>query len=238
MMTRKKNPQKIVPYNGFTENLEYDNIVEYDYDRQSHCEEAGCDTICRCTTIEDLKITKININNFVQYIAKKMKLVKSTPKHLILTYCIDRLLHIYQVYQPDCWEVRRGFGYYGEEVKGTYLNENKAQELRYIFAELVKAQNPIEFVLNQEYGYLLKEVENQRWTIRFVPLKNIHIKQEDHMRKIHRGKEEELYQNYSLPIGVCIKTDTKGHYRLIDGYHRYHSADSNNKKKVDIIINR
>jgi len=216
-MPRKKSEIRIPDMN---KNWHYSSGVDYDYDTYSNCEAEGCDGICRCSRLTNLRVTHVNINYFADSVSNNMNLNQKDPQHLILRYCVDRILRLHKAYESSVWNVDVCSSYYGEEVCGVSLDSDLANNLKREFKKLLIAKNPIEFVLKQEYDHLLPELENENWELRKVPFKNLHLGAIRHMQKINR-KESKIYENYIGALAVCLPAeDEPDHYRVIDGYHR------------------
>ena len=197
------------------------NGVDYDYER------SGCtcnDWPCRCTTIEHSWINEINTNDVI----KNLMPNKITE---LEKYCFDRLCYINKVYDKDYYEINICPGYYGEEVDGVYFeNEEKVLE------EFSKLQNLSDLkkilrILELEYGYVLKSIENSNSiTIDEIDKNDIIFPQEEYHRKLEK-EVIEAYTNYDLPRCVVTKQGSK--YKIIDGYHRATACLSD---KIKIII--
>lgn len=200
-------------------------VVEYDYAR-SWC---NCNaTICRCTKIIDTRIDKINITKVIN------KLFERNPcTGDIDEYCFDRLCYIFKVYDKNYYEVETCGGYYGEEIRGVYFEQeeqivNHYKEVTTLFSNIEK----IKYCLNMEYGYLLDVVENATSaTIVSVSPDEIKLPQQEYFKKLNENVIED-YTNRKLPIAICIKDGIK--YRLLDGYHRF--VANKNSDTVNIIV--
>lgn len=117
--------------------------IAYDTDRD--CESHGCDIICRCSTINNVRIISLNdpitINNY--------------PISAMNNYCIGRLLSIHGSYNINNYEVNTCSGYYGEEIRDvsfTYIHE-----LTRDVTAMLALDNDLEklkYVLLKEYSFL------------------------------------------------------------------------------------
>ena len=95
-------------------------IVDYDYDR-SGCTCGAEYGICRCTTITNTWISKVNAHEVVNELYRKHSRTDSE----IDEYCFERICHAYKIYDNDLYEVETCGGYYGEEVNGVYFENEK-----------------------------------------------------------------------------------------------------------------
>ena len=215
----------------------YRPYAEINYDRNSDCDYRGCDTICRCSRIENAKIISVSFHittvTCTQKIPTKSGAMRSKDYKFseVESYCIDRLLRLHKAYDPLLYEVVIENGYYGEEL-GTPKFVNKSVLISDIL-EVIQLASDIEkvkFVLNKEYSFLLETVD----TTSSVSIVNIELsklaKNVDYASRIKKQSEEYNFgetRHRPLPIGVVVKTittlsliDGSHGYRLIDGYHR------------------
>lgn len=198
--------------------------VTYTSNTSSDCVAEGCDGICRCTKINSVTIESIDISSIVHsafYMPRKKKNqpTLSAEETEILKYCFDRLLRIHKVYETDSWEASTTGGYYGEEIGKIYLCETTTGKIVSAMEALSKQSlaEKVEYLLEEEYGYLLDSVKGKEWSVETVDRNLINLGQEEYGRKV---KEEDLafYREFYLPRGIAIKSGDR--YRLIDGYHR------------------
>jgi hypothetical protein len=194
--------------------IEYENGTD-----ECHCG----NNYCRCSTIVNTKVTSIKISDLVTRIAGSLK-------DAVDLYCIDRILHIYKVYDSDLWNVNVCSGYYGEEIKDVTLCDMVAgdieEHLNKVLA-LKSLNKKIEALLDLEYGYLLPELADCHYSIKPIDKKDLDL-QREHYTKLDRSVVES-YIDYPYPRGIVLAKDSK--YRLIDGYHRT-SAVKNGSIKV------
>jgi len=209
--------------------------VDYDYDEGFHnhyeCEEEG---ICRCSTIENLRIEDYSIASLSEELLKIYNWdYKNIKKQPIFVYALERYLRIIvkkygadEIFQAHVYD-----GYYGEEVKNVNIEDTT------IIAGLahlptLNSDQLIEFVLIEEYGYLLPKLQNSVYTIETVLLKDIVIPNDSYVRKLDKDIIES-YKNYD---GIVAILDGDNH--VIDGYHRIIAAQQGEKKKVKVIVAR
>lgn len=242
-MARKKTTKKPIVVPDMRQDWRWGSGVEYDYDVLYNCDEEGCreDGICRCGRLINLHATSVNVEYFAQTVCDKMNLNKKDMKHRILRYCVDRIVRLYGAYKPEYWELETRGGYYGEEIGSITLVNDVANDIRSAIQNLLAVDNPIEFVLNQEYDFLLPELQDKTWVIAKVMPKQVYLGAVGHMRKVDR-EASRIYAHYTGPIGVAL-VDGMGdgipRFRLIDGYHRFVSMMKEHPKTrfVNILIN-
>lgn len=228
MKTKKKLTYEEAIIQVLTDNHIYN--INYKYDIEScTCHE----DICRCrniinTRIEDSYIDLTPISDKIsKYILDGIEM-----------YCIDRLLRICKVYDPNNWNIETRMGYYGGEVSSIKLDDKVVQEVMAAARELhdiKKNFKKILYVLVQEYGYLLDSLKDiSDASIDKVNLSDILIGQSEHYKQLDREVIKSYY-DHTLPIAICIAMcDDK--YKLIDGYHRIAAAIQQKKRKIKIII--
>lgn len=223
----KKDYLRIILKNNniINKDFQLSSIVEYDYERIYHCEEYGChenNDFCRCTTIEYPRITNINAD----------LLLKENFDEITL-YCVDRFFTYFGVYDVTNWEVEVCKGYYGEEIRSVHLiNAEKCEkELQHLLT--LTNNKKINYVLKQEYGYLLDELIGKRFKVREVNKDDIIIGQKDYNKKLNRvAVNNYKNRNNDLAKVLCLKNGKK--WQLIDGYHRF---AAHNNEIIKIISN-
>jgi hypothetical protein len=238
---KRKTTKKPIVAPDMYKNWKYGSGVDYDYDSHRDCEAHGCDSICRCEQLLNLRVTSVSVEYFARNICDDMNLNTKDMNHRILRYCVDRLVRIYGAYKPESWDLSATHGYYGEEVGSIHLEREVANDISSGIKNLLACDNPIEFVLNQEYDFLLPELQDQKWTIAKVMPKQVHLGAVGHMRKVDR-EASKVYAHYTGPVGVAIVDGAKSsvpQFRLIDGYHRFVSLMKEHPKTkfVEILIN-
>jgi hypothetical protein len=100
-------------YNGVT--------VYYDSDREN----CNCGSICRCQRIINTKIKEINVFDVTKTIINNYKQKLNEIDH----YCINRVLTILKVWDPDNWDINVSSGYYGEEIQSVELKYGIAADI-------------------------------------------------------------------------------------------------------------
>lgn len=203
-------------------------IVDYDYDR-SGCTCGAKFGICRCTTITNTWISKVNVREVV----KELYRYHGRDDSEIDKYCFDRICYALKIYDEDAYEVETGGGYYGEEVYGVYFGDE--EKIIKAYNELFSLTSDLEKILHclkLEYGYLLDCMKDVSSTyIAEVSVNEIILPQMEYFKKVDKNIIEE-YKNRDLPIAVCIRYGDK--FRLIDGYHRF--VANKDMERVSIIV--
>lgn len=203
----------------------HDSCIEYDYETEYHCAEAGCrenNDYCRCSTIYNARVTKVHPDGLLNKIGKFDELT---------TYCVDRLLTKWKMYESGNWSVNTRGGYYGEEIDTIKFDWASKFEPKLIEMLALNNNKKIEYVLQEEYGYLLDIAKEKNWKIIEVPAKNLKFGSKTHYRKL----DKEIVEFYKerkneLPKAICLLKNDK--FEVIDGYHR---SKANDKEMIKII---
>jgi hypothetical protein len=203
--------------------------VDTDYDYETHCDEDGCNDICRCRTISNARVTKVN----VQGVLAKLVGERQIPE--IDRYCAHRILTINKVYSPDNWNVGVEGGYYGQEIGDVTLDSKVAEKIDRGLHEvwcLKSNRAKIEYVLELEYGCILEKLEGCTYEIDVIGRSLLTFQQEHYIRLDQEAVAS--YKDYDLPRGICLADGDR--YRLIDGYHRVSGAIQT--KPIKMIVAR
>lgn len=222
---------------------------DYTYNTEYSCETHGCNEegICRCGTIVDLEVTKIDLSYLTQEIYEQLipsdrKSRKRDTKlsqllyggEVVDKYCIYRILSINKVYDPSFWEVNITGGYYGDEIDGVYLDKSVLSkiesECQKLF-ELESLSDKLRYVIELEYGYVLDELQDCEFELISIYKSYIDFKKlnQNHIKMV---KMEDLdhysIDNYDLPRGI-VRGDSSGwipvdNYKIVDGFHRIIAA--------------
>lgn len=233
-------------------NIDFHYHINYDIEGEYDCSNHGCrdEGICRCFRISSINIETVDINSIALSIYDNLFNVKSTEykRDIKLNkilfgydketdlYFIDRILRIYKVYEDSAWETDFGAGYYGDEVYSIKLTKSKSNILSQKIEDLFSLQSlkeKCEFILKEEYGYLLDNIKDKNYQIFEVSLSDIVFGQENYQKKIDKNLDFYLDQNYSLIKGVCLKDNNK--WRVIDGYHRLSHTKLDKVKIIGIV---
>lgn len=152
------------------------------------------------------------------YFKTKPFLVKqsSTPLEYFI---MDRFVQHHPLLQdPNNWTVDK------KEKEAFFNHTDKISDLEaeYALFKTKKMTDQIDYLLNDEYGFLLPELSGGEWILQEVPLKSLIIPNEKHSKNL--AKEiiddylSQLEQGRDLIGGLFLP---RGEYfRLIDGYHR------------------
>lgn len=224
---RRKAKEKLPPKFLEHRNFSY-YISDYDYDIEKNCSEYGCDDICRCSKIENVRI-----NSIPCFFGEIQSFFKAFGE--LDHYCIERILNCFGIYDPDFWEPQIGRGYYGEEFEN--FSFNHANEVNSYIDNLLSLNfdyEKINYILKLEYGYILDSIKDKTdWSIKKVDKNLIKFGNEAYTSRLNRSTIIRYEKStYDMPICICLPVDDN--YKIIDGYHRF-SALEDNVKKIKII---
>ena len=235
-MGRKKKVQGPLPVVLVDEAFMYFPGVDYRYDTEvaeDHDEQCK-DDYCRCTTIENFRVTDVNTFEMAGAIVQTFHL---PPDMLSM---VDRVLRINKLYNTDAWHGHVCGGYYGEELDKVTLGEDVAKSTQKMINDLMELKTlteRVKYLLTAEYGYLLKELEDVTFEERSVDMEDITMGQMDHYKKLDTSVVE-TYTEYTGVVGVAITQPPSMKVRLLDGYHRVAAANKQNKQEVTMWIGR
>ena len=222
-MARKKLPQGwIAPtsldvYSG----IDIDYHSQYAEDHDERCR----NDYCRCKTIEDACVTKVDILRVVNQLMDQYE-------HTMFRYAVDRLARIHKMYDKSKYTVRVVNGYYGQEVDGVVF-EGWSELMRDVHAAYQLRDNLdalVQFLLTAEYGYVLDRLEGLAWKVVEVPVKDLRVPNDQYLGKV---STDNIEFDDTLPIGLYV--DSGENYVLVDGYHRYTNVRKQQKQTVTII---
>jgi hypothetical protein len=238
--------------NNYIKTMYYDNnnkidiqyIANVDYDGYSDCHSNGCheEGICRCYKIENAKIIgDIDRKDIRGYLLNKSKeLILKDEREIVIDnileddieiseYYIDRLITIHKLYDKDSWEILVESSWYGEEISGVVLYEEKSF-LKDFYMLYSSSQELIFYMLEKEYNELTNLVIGRKWRIETIDKSKLFIPQKNHYDNI---KRLDYYsdENYNLPRGIAVYDEYN--YRLVDGYHRVKNTD---KDTIELIV--
>jgi len=203
--------------------------VDLDYDIVYDCKKNKCSkNTCYCPLLENIKV---KINNYTAF-----DIVKSLWTNSSI-YDLEFILYynwLKRKITPNSFKVDTYKGYYGEEIGGIYL-DFFALGINYF--EYLSNKEKIEFILNEEYKYLLPEITKvKEWQVKKVNISEIEDNTEKELDinyiesfKIDRFShsiphEKEIYldiYNYINAFNpICLNNN--GKYRVIDGRHRFY----------------
>jgi hypothetical protein len=223
--------------------------TEYDYSDYRDCSAHGCydEGICRCGTIEDAHVVSVNIPSMVNeihanYFDNTLATKRNSTINNILggvskeidIYTIDRILRINKVYEPTNWEVQVCGGYYGQEIDDIILDDSVARkvedQLDKAF-DIIDLTERIEYLLMLEYGKILPELKDRKYSIETIERDSIIFGSDEHYRKVNtKSLDHYSDRNYTGIRGIALSKNDK--FRLIDGYHRSSTSENRTIKLV------
>jgi hypothetical protein len=218
--------------------------IEYDYSRVEACDhdERCANDYCRCTTLENFEVIKINHLKLVEIIKDRLK-----NDHVLFD---NDIIKICEKIKIDDFEFNVTGGYYGEELDSiTIDNSEIVKELADIFT--VKGYRKVKLkqilcnsekynsdldayvkkLLTDEYGYVVDVLDDYKFKIVEVDTKEIVFPQKEYDNFI---KVQELcdYKDIDDIYGLVRLFGNK--YHVIDGYHRINA--NVNKSKLKVIL--
>lgn len=214
--------------------INFQYVVETDYDTETNCDE-GCEPYCRCGRIVNAKVTVCDASQIAGCINQYCKFTNP-----VMRYCLWRLLVVSKI-DSDSFAVITTSGYYGEEIEGVYLEDEKLIKGINTLCSADKVSEAMEYVLSLEYGEVLPRLEDQTWVIKTVPLSCINLPTtRPHVLDEVLANIKYYEQGGDMPIGLCLPNGIlSGRYNLVDGYHRYfyakHKAEKDPHKTVAIV---
>lgn len=220
--------------------IDFHYCVDVEYDRNYDCISAGCDDICRCSTIYDAMVEYVDIPAVVKKLHKHLFSKQSKAEKEFNLYCLDRIYRYLKLYEPEKWEINVCNGYYGEEIDSVTLEDEKA--VIAVIEKFKEADNKLHFILNLEYGFILPEIDGKDYEVKKIPYSKIKINR-DYIKKIDTTSVElyreeinssERLNEYKNMIYMVV-LEKEGYYRLIDGYHRYKALEGEKKVKAIAI---
>lgn len=232
----------------------YKNLIEYNPLGYRNCIDNGCDLYgtCRCFSIYEVVIKKIDLTKITESIFSQINDIKSNSykRYKILTkilygyktdeidlYCINRILTINKLYDTNSWDIRWSKYYYGDEVSTISIKDeihNKINnEINHIYS-LNSIEDKIKYILKLEYGFILSEIDKKKYNISIVNSNDILFDQKNYKDELNRNGYEYYNDNsYKLIRGVCLSDGKK--WKIIDGYHRISSTKKTKLKIITII---
>ena len=208
------------------------NSIKLTFDRSYHCDEVGCGTSCYCSTITNCKITSIDVSDIVGEIYSiyfdnsdetkrdsKINSIFGISKDIDI-YTIDRVVRHFKIWETYKWHISVIKKYYGEEVDKISILSSIAKEIEDKLEKafsIIDLKDRINFLLELEYGYLLPELKNTEYTLLKVNKSELIFPVESNGKRVDHYSD----RNYFSIRGIV--TDKM---RVIDGYHRLLSTDS------------
>jgi len=222
------------PFEFFNKDFHYSSAVEYscEYDSPANCD---CSDLHRCSRITDVKIGSVSISSIVDNLARHLSRNHRnlSPMSKKTKYCIDRFLRAKKVYNPENWDIGISNGYYGEEIDGVHFHGGQKELNKELFKLLkMPFDKQIEETLKLEYGFLLPELENQKWVVSEISKSYLKLGNERWAKKI---LTDNYYNNDNMPEIKGLALKQGNYYRLMDGYHRILALED---QKIKIITNK
>ena len=217
----KVNYNKIIKH-SYRDEWEYGySIVKYDYSSVSGTNDYS--------SIVNGRITEINHLVLYENICKKYSIDN------IRDYCLDRFIK--KSLNTDVVSFVVSSGYYGDEA-GYKISDSFTEQLNLMIDRINNIDEDesllIEDILILEYGYILPELKNRKWSFhKNIELDRIHPAagmRHVQMNIVNEYKKQYEVDKYNL---VCL---CSGALRLIDGYHRYSAANQLKLKTIDVVL--
>lgn len=187
-------------------------VVDYEYDKD--CSECNSNDYHRNCVIVNFEIKDVNARSCVER-------VLSGVTDPILRYCIERILHIKQIYNQENWDSSVSRGYYGEEVDDVWFTGRGESAAMIGELEPLSDRDRVLKVLEYEYGFILPALQEiKAFTVKEVELEDIVFPNDHYVAKVGLGAS--FYPEWPYPLGVCVTHGQK--YKIIDGYHRLSTA--------------
>lgn len=212
---------------------------EVDEDGINYCEEEG---ICRCSVITETWLTSLDTQLMAERILAETRRMaagvpdkkygwdtanevgdrKATeqgipPFNEVDHAALERILvHETNLYDNEQWAITTEAGYYGQEVEAATLLHQRPFEhalTRYLHAD---SDGRVRQALEAEYGAhhpAHARLEGKTFTVDTIPLDKIHVGNPDH--------QVSRFEDYTPSSTAGVLLAENGHYRLLDGYHRY-----------------
>lgn len=184
----------------------------------------------------------LNTNCFELLVFKKNYYFKSKPFIVSLQldqlqyFLTDRFVqHNSHIQEPLNWEVDK------ENKTAFFKAKHLIAEIETSYHKFINQNltDQINFLLSDEYGYLLPEVSHGKWELIEVPVSSLIMPNVNHSKNL----SSEIIQDYLIQLqegkeligGLFIPKNN--YYRLIDGYHRLTALKQffSNEHLVNII---
>jgi len=217
-------------------------IIDYDSNSQvaeDHYERCAND-YCRCSTLHPT-INSFDYKEIANHIIESFKIKNEKTKNDILDVCSTLAI--------DDFECNVCGGYYGEEMDSITISnsiilrkldevidiqtarKNKLSKIDIVsgrvFIDDVKVKN----ILVREYGYLLDDMKNAKFSVIEIDTKDIVFPQKNYSKNLSVTKVSG-YKNHQ---GICGVVRMKGgKYHVVDGYHRITANLS--KPRIKVIL--
>jgi len=205
--------------------------VDYKYD--TDCSECDANDYHRNCVIKNFRIESVNMK-------KISASVLANVHEPILGYCIDRILHISEMYNTYSWDYQKSSGYYGEEIDDvTFTGASSIDERIWELAQMTDVERILK-VLEWEYGSILPILKTVKsFAVENVEIADVALPNDHYVAKVKVNSryEQGMYDEWELPLGICVPV-SNGQVKVVDGYHRVTKAISERAaiKKGDTIL--
>ena len=190
---------------------------DYDYDTHHPCQYgSSCcdDDYCRCGIIENTRVKSVPTESLIAELKESIE--KNRKWSDIEDYCIGRLFTSNKLWDTDSYSLKVCGGYYGEEIDGIESDAWDKFVDDVLKMLLLEDDDKIRFVLNEEYGHVLPELQEASFELRLVKYSDI-IPPDAYRRTVGNCND------FSSAIGVFKPVGKK--YRIIDGHHRWKKSE-------------
>lgn len=238
MASKKKIKQQYteIPINNIKYNHSLYRYGIYDYgyaDLVNHDSDSVYDSNNNKTIVNG-RITAIKTYNLYKLITGRHS-IKS-----INDYCLDRFIK--KSFTKDAVIFITTSGYYGDEADFNISNDF-SKNLNEFIQKLNSQENNsklIEEILILEYGYVLNELKNREWFFEKISLNLINpAAGMKHVQKNVVDDYKQEVSDYKYNLTCLCQTLSQGKaYRLIDGYHRFSTANQLYLEKIDAVVCR
>lgn len=167
----------------------------------------------------------LNTNLFDLLVFKKNYYFKSKPFLLALDlspleyFLTDRFIqHNNFIQDPSNWEVSK------DEKTAFFNRPELIDQILISYNKFMKLDltDQINFLINDEYGYLLPDISHGTWELLEVPVSSLTMPSVIHSKNLAKDIIDDylvqLQGGKDLVGGLFIPKNE--HFRLIDGYHR------------------
>jgi hypothetical protein len=218
--------------------VDFRYAAEVEYDSGSYyCE---CDDICRCSTIENIRVTEIDLLGTAHKIYDKRWVGERPSKNATLAqltsaeaYKVERVLHSFRLWEHlggnyDNWDVDVEGGYYGDELGEVHMEKSLQQSLA-DYVALFQDMSPEEAIakmLSEEKEQDFSYIASSELEFKKIPITLIDGFKPPSISPTSLQAENTSYRFYNMenafPIALVEETETG--YSLLDGQERLAGA--------------
>lgn len=219
-------------------------VLDYDYDSHNTgcagCNPGGYDysDYCRCSVIDSFDFS----NSIGDGSRLADELSTSTPEVKWMEAMF--LKNLRKVHDLDnFFEGNSCGGYYGEEVGSIRANSHFVKLVNDF--NVLSTVNKFQAVMLMEYGSVLPELaECTKFVFKTVSLKRVHASKQGSSQTAEAFVKslKDKISSTRPPDGnnlehmLVINGSPKGHYRLIDGFHRHAALTSSKAKTIKVLV--